>query len=79
MGDALTIRTHWQTSETGEPELVQETMTEPNFEQRITEAETRFIQEAQSLRPCRELAIAITHINTAAAILRDYARRPEGE
>ena len=75
----MTIRTHRQTSETGEPELVQEAFSEPNFEQRITEAETQFIQEAQSLRPCRELSIAITHINTAAAILRDYARRPEGE
>lgn len=67
--------------------------TEPNFATRITEAEKLFEGEArrafgvidheQGERPRwlypRVVAGALDHLHTAAAILRDYARRPEGE
>lgn len=86
-----TLRTYWTTNTEGEPELTNETIETPapNFDQRVTAAEKAFEDEArkafgildhaQGERPRwlypRAVAKAIEHVNTAAAILRDYARQ----
>jgi len=66
--------------------LVQETISEPSFEQRITALEKALCEELDALldrmvgvAPYRKMMEGIAEIGAVCAIARDYARRPEGE